>query len=425
MRVLVTGASGFIGSALVDALDAAGFEVAPAVRDTARARRRWPRLDPLAVDFGTDLDPMVWQPRLRGIDAVVNTVGLFRETPQQSFESVHVRAPQALFAACVAGGVTRVVQLSALGADEQASTAYHRSKKQADAYLLSLPLNASVLQPSLVFGADGASTRLFLRLAALPLLPLPGGGRQRVQPVHVDDLVASVLAVLGAPSPPRRLAVVGPQPMRLRDYLQCLRRGLGLGRLRVLPLPAPIARLAAGLGSRLRRGPLDRDALAMLERGNTADAAPLSRLLGRPPRACAAFIDRSTRHALREAVLLRPALALLRLSIAALWIGTAIVSFGVYPVEQSYALLARSGVPPAFAPLALYGAATLDLALGLGMLARPTRLASYRLQIALILAYTLVITLRLPEFWLHPYAPMLKNLPVLAAIWLLLRLERR
>jgi uncharacterized protein YbjT (DUF2867 family) len=425
MRVLVTGASGFIGAALVEALDAAGFEVVPAVRDAEKARRRWPRLAPLAVDFSRDLDPAVWQPRLRGIDAVVNAVGLFRETPQQSFESVHVRAPQALFAACVAGRVTRVVQLSALGADDQATTAYHRSKKQADEYLWSLPLAASVLQPSLVFGVDGASSRLFLRLAALPLVPLPDGGSQRVQPVHVDDLVASVLAVLVAPSPPRRLAVVGAAPLRLRDYLQCLRRGLGLGRIRVLPVPLPIARAAAELGSRLRHGLLDRDALSMLERGNSADAAPLSRLLGRAPRACDAFIDRSTAPVLREAVLLRPALALLRLSIAALWIGTAIVSFGVFPVEQSYALLARSGVPPAFAPLALYGAATLDLALGLGMLARPTRLASYRLQIALILAYTAIITLRLPEFWLHPYAPILKNLPVLAAIWLLLRLERR
>jgi uncharacterized protein YbjT (DUF2867 family) len=425
MRVLVTGASGFIGGALVDALDAAGVEVVPAVRDVARARRRWPRLDVLAVDFSRDFDVDIWQPRLRGIDAVVNAVGLFRETPQQSFESVHVRAPQALFAACIAGGVTRVVQLSALGADAQATTAYHRSKKQADEYLLALPLTASVLQPSLVFGADGASTRMLLRLAALPLLPLPAGGSQRVQPVHVDDLVASVLAVLKAPLPPRRLAVVGPAPISLRDYLQCLRQGLELGRLRVLPLPRPLATFSAGLGSRLRRGLFDRDALSMLERGNCADAAPLIQLLGRAPRACEAFIDAPTRLALRETVLLRPALALLRLSIAALWIGTAIVSFGVFPVEQSYALLARSGVPPALAPLALYGAATLDLALGLGMLLKPTRLASYRLQIALILAYTLIITLRLPEFWLHPYAPILKNLPVLAAIWLLLRLERR
>lgn len=425
MRVLVTGASGFIGAALVDALLAAGHAVVAGVRDPERARRRWPGIDAVAVDFDSDADPADWRARLQGVDAVINAVGLFREDAEQSFDQVHVRVPQALFAACVDSGVARVVQLSALGADEAAATAYHRSKKQADQALLGLPLTATVLQPSLVFGPDGASSRLFLRLAALPVLPLPDGGRQRVQPAHIDDLVAAVLAVLALPAPPRRLAVVGPHPLALRDYLQCLRSALGLGRLRVLRIAPALARAAAGIAGRWRIGLLDRDALAMLERGNTADVAPLERVLGRSPRPCEQFVTAADAATLRETVLLQPALGLLRVAIAGLWIGTAIVSFGVYPVADSLDLLARSGVPPALAPLALYGAAGLDLALGLAMLLKPTRLAAYRLQIALILGYTLVITLKLPEFWLHPYAPILKNLPLLAAIWLLLRMERR
>lgn len=425
MRVLVTGATGFIGATLVEALAAAGHAVVLGARDPARARRRFPQFDAIAVDFSRDTDPGDWLDRLHGIDAVINTVGLFREDAEQSFEQVHVRGPQALFTACVAGGVSRVVQLSALGADEAATTAYHRSKKQADAWLLALPLVATVLQPSLVFGPAGASSRLFMRLATLPLVPLPGGGRQLVQPLHVDDLVAAVLAVLVAPEPPRRLAVVGPRPLTLRDYLGCLRAALGLGRIRVLTVPMPLARAAAALSGRSRIGLVDRDALAMLECGNTADVAPLQGLLGRSPRPCERFMDTADAATLRESLLLRPALGLLRGSIAALWIGTAIVSFGVYPVSDSLELLARSGVPPALGPVALYSAAALDLALGIAMLLKPTRLWSYRLQIALILGYTLVITLELPEFWLHPYAPILKNLPVLAAIWLLLRMERR
>ena len=89
-----------------------------------------------------------------------------------------------------------------------------------------------MLQPSLVFGEDGSSTRAFLALATLPLLPLPGGGRQIVQPVHVDDVVAALCALLAAP-PGRwgglRIALVGPRPLTLRRYLLALRRGLGLG----------------------------------------------------------------------------------------------------------------------------------------------------------------------------------------------------
>ena len=92
-------------------------------------------------------------------------------------------------------------------------------------------------------------------------------------------------------------------------------------------------------------------------------------------------------------------------------------------------ILSRAGVPAALQPLALYGAALLDLALGVltvwpGLSAQRRRLL-WLAQIALILGYSLIITVRLPEFWLHPYGPMLKNLPMLAALALLLTLEER
>ena len=88
-------------------------------------------------------------------------------------------------------------------------------------------------------------------------------------------------------------------------------------------------------------------------------------------------------------------------------------------------LLERAGVPAALRPLALYGAAALDLALGIASLLLRRRRWLWLAQIALILGYTAIITIRLPEFWLHPYGPVLKNLPMLAALWLLLELERR
>jgi uncharacterized protein YbjT (DUF2867 family) len=424
VRILLTGSTGFVGSALVDALAHAGHELLLAVRDVDAARARWPRHAAIAVDFGRDHDDRIWRERLVGVDAVINAVGLFREAGEQTFEAVHVRAPVALFQACAAAGVERVVQLSALGADEAAASRYHRSKKQADDALLALPMRSTVVQPSLVFGIGGASSRMFLRLASAPWLPLPSGGRQCVQPVHLDDLVAAVVALLRSPAPPSRLAVVGPQPMALRDYLQCLRRPLGLPPARVLTVPLALARPLARLAGRMPRSLLDPEALAMLERGNCADAAALASLLGRPPRDCAAFVDPRDTPALREQVLLAPVLSLLRLSIATVWIVTGLVSFGIYPVADSLDLLHRSGVPPAFAPAALYGAATLDLLLGIGMLPHRRRRAVYWLQILLILFYTAVISWRLPEFWLHPYGPILKNLPLLAALVLLLRLER-
>lgn len=118
-------------------------------------------------------------------------------------------------------------------------------------------------------------------------------------------------------------------------------------------------------------------------------------------------------------------LSVLRASLAVLWIGTAIVSFGVFPVEESFALLERAGVPQAWLGVALFGAAGLDLLLGILTLVSRGRYWVFVAQLLLILGYTVIITVKLPEFWLHPYGPVLKNLPILAAIWLLLCLERR
>jgi hypothetical protein len=115
----------------------------------------------------------------------------------------------------------------------------------------------------------------------------------------------------------------------------------------------------------------------------------------------------------------------LRFSIAAVWIWTGIVSLGLYPTQDSYDLLAHVGITGALAPVMLYGAAALDLLIGIGTLVLQRRQWLWLLQLALIATYTLIITFKLPEFWLHPYGPLSKNLVMLAAIYLLYSLEAR
>src|SRR5262245_9739450 len=190
MNVLLTGASGFIGSHLARALRAAEYVVVEARRDvnagTASVR----------VDFSRDLSVRDWLPKLVGIDAVINAVGILREHGTQTFESIHKRAPEALFTACVAAGVRRIVQISALGTD-RGVTRYVLSKRAADDYLATLPLEWTIVRPALVFGPGGSSTRLFGRLARLPIVLLPGRGEQRVQPLHIDDFTEAMVHLLG------------------------------------------------------------------------------------------------------------------------------------------------------------------------------------------------------------------------------------
>jgi len=435
MRILLTGASGFIGQHLLQALLAEGHEVVCAVRKVkpSNAQQRPERLSFIQADFSKDTDKSVWLARLSGIETVINTVGIFRESGAQTFNKLHVQTPRALFAACAEShDVHMVVQLSALGADAQADTAYHLSKKAADDYLAALPLRAAIVQPSLVYGSDGTSARVFKALASMPFAVRFGDAPQLVQPIHIDDVVAAIVTLLrrrlyvdqdGAASAGtvQRIALVGPQALPFTDYLAALRGAMGMNRLRVLRLPGSVARGLAHVGRWLPGGLLDPEALRMLDRGNTDDPGPTLRLLGRPARAIASFIlDARAERARAKLDWLLP---ILRISIALVWIVTAFVSAFVYPVAASLELLARSGIPPALQPLMLYGASAFDLLLGLGILFVKRRRWLWLAQLGLIGFYTVVIAFKLPEFLVHPYGPLTKNLPMLAAIWLLYQLE--
>ncbi len=430
MRILLTGASGFIGQHLLQALLAEGHEVVCAVRRVKKTDD--PRLSFIHADFTKDTDKSVWLARLSGIEAVINTIGIFRESGAQTFDRLHVQTPRALFAACAEShDVHMVVQLSALGADQQADTAYHLSKKAADDYLASLPVRAAIVQPSLVYGSDGASARVFKALASMPFALRFGDAPQLVQPVHVDDVVAAIVALLrrrlyldqdqAHEGSAQRIPLVGPEALPFTGYLAALRASMGMGRLRVLRLPGGIARGLARFGRWLPGGLLDPEALRMLDRGNSGDPGPLLRLLGRPARPISSFVLEP--RAERARAKLDWLLPILRIGIALVWIVTAIVSAFVYPVADSYELLARTGIPAGLRPLMLYGAAAFDLLLGLGILLLKRRRWLWLAQLGLIGFYTVVIAWKLPEFLVHPYGPLTKNLPMLAAIWLLYQLE--
>lgn len=281
MNVLLTGASGFIGSHLASALRAAGYVVIAARREIEAGTAA------VQADFTRDLSARDWLPKLAGIDAVVNAVGILREHGAQTFERIHKRAPQALFTACVAAGVRRIVQISALGAD-RGMTRYFLSKRAADDYLATLPLEWTIVRPAMVFGPDGSSARLFTALARLPVVPLPGHGEQRLQPIHIDDLTEAVVRALGDASLNHvRIDLMGPQSLSLRELLVGLRTTMHLRPPHFLPIPMPLVRAGAHVAGLIAMSPLDRETLAMLEAGAGGDPTPTCRLLGRAPRAVA------------------------------------------------------------------------------------------------------------------------------------------
>jgi hypothetical protein len=111
-------------------------------------------------------------------------------------------------------------------------------------------------------------------------------------------------------------------------------------------------------------------------------------------------------------------LELTRYTLAAVWLATGALSLGIFPQQESLDLLAKVGLHGNAALVALYGSAALDVLLGILTLARPSKML-WRAQAALVLGYSVIIAIYLPAYWLHPFGPVLKNLPILLLLWLL------
>lgn len=282
MKVLLCGAQGFIGRHVRRALQAAGHEVVAA----GSGRRALAGL--MRVNFSRDTEVAHWLPRVRGFDAVVNAVGVLRDSRARPLQAVHEDAPKALFDACALASVRRVVQISALGIEGN-GTRYAQTKLAADMHLLALTdagrLDGVVLRPSIVFGREGDSSRLFMGLARSPWLLLPRPVIEAcVQPVAVDDLAMAVTALLDGGGLARKgvLPCVGPAPLRLGDFIASLRTQLGHGPARVSPLPGVVTRLSARVGDALPFAPWCSETLALLAQDNAGPAEVLAGLLGRP-----------------------------------------------------------------------------------------------------------------------------------------------
>ena len=189
MRILIAGAAGFIGGRIAAELQSAGHEVIACGRDPERLRRLFPHTEAIACDFAKD-SAADWRARLEAVDAVVNAAGIFRGRGANSFEQVHIAGPAALFEACAALKLPRLIQISALGAGAGAQTPFHLTKTAADERCVQLAQEHglsgwTVVRPSLVVGQGGQSTALFAALAALPWPPRLGDGTWRVQPVQL------------------------------------------------------------------------------------------------------------------------------------------------------------------------------------------------------------------------------------------------
>lgn len=419
MRVLVTGANGFIGAQLTAALIAAGHQVVAAVRDPAKLSARFPDIETIAADMNRDTTPAIWRERLVDVDAAINCAGVLHGGRGQDMEAIHHLAPTALFDACRESGVKRVIQISAISADAEVGTDYALSKKRADDHLKGLDLDWIVLRPSLIYG-EGAygGTAMLRALAAFPgVTPLVGDGSQPFRPLHVEDLARTVITCLERADLARRvLEPVGPKIETLRSIVAQYRAWLGCPPARPLPIPLSLVRALCRLGDLFGRGPLSSTALAQMEYGNAGRETGFAEAIGFQPTLLSERLQRRPAqtqdlwHA--RLYLLRP---LLRGVLVLLWLISGLLGLATLKAF-ALPLLTGLGLPPALATVTAIATSLLDLVIAalLAVNWRP-RLTGL-LQLVVIAGYTAVLTLAAPALWADPFGPLLKNLPILVLV---------
>ena len=423
--VLVVGGAGFIGGYLVAALRRHGWRVLRAVRPKGNRLAD----DERACDLQAMRRPEDWVPLLDGVEAVVNAAGILREEAGQTFEVVHVAAPLALAEACVARGIRRFVQVSALGLPEDGP--FIASKHRFDEQLGGLALSSVVLRPSVVYSVTGSygGTSLLRALAGFPGAQwLPGDGRWQVQPVAAEDL-GELVARAADGTVSGIYEVGGPTPMSLRDYQQQWRRWLRIPGERVVAVPEACVSLAVATMEAVGRGPVGRTMWRMLRRGNTTAPEATERLeiaFGLRPRALAEALDQAPSQVQdrwqAQLYFLAPAL---RWAVVGLWLLSALAGF-ITPAAEILRLSVDTPLA-AWDPvmLARVGGAA-DLVLGLWLASGWRSRTAVGAMLLLLLAYTLVLGGLVPASWWDPLGGMAKNLvllPALAVLWVLT--ERR
>lgn len=416
--MLLLGATGLIGAAIAARLSAEGHEVVGVTRALDEAARRVPAARWIELDIANAIRPEDWAPHLAGIDAVVNCAGVLQDGARDSTAAVHRDAPAALWRACEAAGVKRIVQMSAMGAETGGATEFLRTKQQGDRALEASGLDWVILRPSVVLGRQAyGGSALFRALATWPWLPrFPDAGRLDV--VQLDDIAATVALML-RPGAARQAALelAGPERLSVEQVIGAYRRWLGWPPAREIALPGWLLGLgwtAGDLISRLGwRPPMRTTAARELARGATGDNRAWIEATGIDPQSLGAALAAEPAGAqerwFARLYLLKP----LAIGIFALfWLATGVITLGPGR-EEAMRLIGATAAAPWSAPLVV-GGALFDIALGVLMLFRRTIKPALIVAFASTIGYLLAGTLLMPALWADPLGRLVKILPILA-----------
>jgi uncharacterized protein YbjT (DUF2867 family) len=241
--ILLTGATGTVGSALLRRLTSEPRAVRCLVRDPRRLGDQRVRVQ---IALGDLAQPASFRNALRGVDTVIHLAAAIRDQPRASIEELDAVATLRLVRAAERAGAKRFVFFSALGASHHSRTRFFRAKALAAEAVRASRLEATVVSPSIVYTPGDPWLTLLERLSYLPALPVSGSGDALYQPIWAEDVADCVMASLNGAAAPGHVELAGPQTLSYNDIARVFLRSAGRRR-RLLHLPLPLVRASLRL----------------------------------------------------------------------------------------------------------------------------------------------------------------------------------
>jgi uncharacterized protein YbjT (DUF2867 family) len=225
--ILLTGASGTVGRALLPLLLGAGHDVRALVRDPRGLGRHRVDVQIALGDLARLGDRHLQRQALRGAETVIHLAAAIRDEPHTRVEELNGLATARLLRAAERAGVARFIFFSALGANEFQRTRFFRAKALAEEAVAESPLATTIFAPSIVYDPGDRWVRLMKRLALLPVLPISGPGKARFEPIWAHDVARCVMASLERDEGKARYELAGPQTLDYDEIALAVARATG------------------------------------------------------------------------------------------------------------------------------------------------------------------------------------------------------
>jgi uncharacterized protein YbjT (DUF2867 family) len=239
--LLLTGATGAVGSRLLPHLLESGQRVRCLVREPRRLGDRRVSVQITLGDLAELSDPYLMRQALRGVDTVVHLAATIRDQPPHRIEELNGLATVRLLRAAENLGVPRFVFFSALNAGPTQRTRFFRAKALAERAVASSPLESTVFAPSIVYDHSDPWITLLRRFSFLPVMPVSGSGQARYQPIWAEDVARSVVGALEGRGSANRYELAGPQTLSYDEISDLVSRASGRPRP-LLHIPLPLVR---------------------------------------------------------------------------------------------------------------------------------------------------------------------------------------